>query len=249
MHVKERREKIASLSDGHRYASEIARIVGCSAGYVRKTMNRPEYKYLPRRSPGPPRGELNPAWVGGRVIQRCGRVLYPAPENHPNARKYGNKKIGRILEHRLVMESVLGRFLTNLEVVDHIDGCVLHNDPKNLRLFATNGEHLRETTTGFGHDVHSIGRRALSAAEKNKKDRIFWSRYKEMWQVGDARMLQILHAHLLLDKDSPYLLGTHRYLEQRQIDYSSRDTLKHELIHLCQRWELHHKLSRLEYLL
>lgn len=248
MKAKEKREMIASLADG-RYASEIAKIVGCATGYVNKTLNRPEYKHLPRPKFHSPRGALNASWTGGRPIQRCGRVLAPAPIGHPNARVYSYKKIGRILEHRLVMEKTLGRYLTEKEVVDHIDGCVLHNDPANLRVYASNAEHLRATITGVPHDVHSIGREALKYENRSKPNRIFWSRYKEMWRVGDARLLQILHAHLLLDKDSPYLLGTQRYLTLAQIDSTSRENLKDALIRLCLKWELNQKLSALKHLL
>jgi hypothetical protein len=70
-----------------------------------------------------------------------------------------------------------------------------------------------------------------------------------MWRVGDARLLQILHAHLLLDTNSPYLLGTHRYLEQNKIDWNSRESLRLATIDLCHKWELHHKLSELKHLL
>jgi hypothetical protein len=248
MQAKDRRELIASLADG-RYASEIAKIVGCRTKYVHKILNRPEYKHLQRPKVGPPRGDLNPAWTGGRVIQRCGRVLSPAPTGHPLARIYSYKKIGRVLEHRLVMEKTLGRFLEEKEVVDHIDGCVLHNDPKNLRVFESNAEHLRATITGLPHDVHSTGREALKSENKSLPGRKRWSRYKEMWRVGDARLLQILHAHLLLDRDSPYLLGTQRYLALAQIDPSSRENLKDALIHLCLKWELTHKMSALKHLL
>lgn len=248
MTPKKRREMIANLADG-RFAYQIAEIVGCRVKYVHKILNRPEYRHLPRPPRHAPRGERNPAWIGGRVIQRCGRVLVPAPTNHPNARIYGNKKIGRILEHRIAMEKMLGRFLDKKEVVDHIDGCVLNNDLSNLRLFASNGEHLRATLTGVRHDIHSIGRMALSRENRRKKDRIFWNRYQEMWRLGDYRLLQILHAQLLLDKESPFLLGTHRYLDQRQIDWKNRGALKDALMNLCQKWELYRKLSELEHLL
>ena len=49
---------------------------------------------------------------------------------------------GYMLEHRLVMEQVLGRALRSDEHVHHIDGDKLNNDPSNLVLL-TNAEHQR----------------------------------------------------------------------------------------------------------
>jgi len=67
-------------------------------------------------------------------------VLMP---DHPQANRHGY-----VREHRLLMEKKLGRFLTRREVVDHRNGKSWDNRLSNLRLFSTNGEHLRATTTG-----------------------------------------------------------------------------------------------------
>jgi hypothetical protein len=50
--------------------------------------------------------------------------------------------------HRVVMHNKLGRKLQSGEVVDHIDGNHQNNDPSNLRVFASNAEHLKETLVG-----------------------------------------------------------------------------------------------------
>lgn len=56
---------------------------------------------------------------------------------HPNA-----KVNGQIFEHVFVMTEMLGRALTDLEVVHHVDEDKMNNSPKNLQLFATQAEHL-----------------------------------------------------------------------------------------------------------
>lgn len=46
-------------------------------------------------------------------------------------------------EHVLVVEQQIGRYLNDGEVVHHIDGDKLNNAPENLRLCASQAEHMR----------------------------------------------------------------------------------------------------------
>lgn len=68
-------------------------------------------------------------------IPHYGYLFVYCPD-HPKCTKRG-----LVLEHRLVMEISLGRFLRKGEVVHHIDGDRLNNSRKNLRLFASQAEH------------------------------------------------------------------------------------------------------------
>lgn len=67
------------------------------------------------------RGDAHPMWRGGKGVSTQGyRVI----------RVNGKPK----LEHRHVMEQVLGRPLKRSEIVHHRDGDKLNNDPSNLEL-------------------------------------------------------------------------------------------------------------------
>jgi len=76
-----------------------------------------------------------------RWIRQDGYVLIKAPEGHPHARVDGT-----VLEHRLVMEQQLGRYLEDWEIVHHKDGDRLNNCIENLELLdgrAKNGQDRR----------------------------------------------------------------------------------------------------------
>jgi hypothetical protein len=71
------------------------------------------------------------AWRGGKVMRR-GYVLLLAPD-HPSVQ--GTKR-RYVLEHRLVMEQVLGRYLEPHEQVHHKNGVTDDNRPENLELWS-----------------------------------------------------------------------------------------------------------------
>lgn len=82
-------------------------------------------------------------WEDGRTLDKHGYVEVYAPM-HPHARA----RSGKVFEHRLLMEVVLGRYLQPKEVVHHLDDHPRHNFPENLSVYATNADHLRAELTG-----------------------------------------------------------------------------------------------------
>lgn len=54
---------------------------------------------------------------------------------------------GYVMEHRLVMESVVGRPLRRGEVVHHINHIKSDNRPENLILYRNHNEHVRSHHT------------------------------------------------------------------------------------------------------
>lgn len=134
-------------------ANEIAARLGVDPETVRKFARR---RNLEIHSIGQ-RGENHPSWTGGHTLDRSGYLLRRVPLDGPHGYliraiakrgKAGTDPNGYAPVHRIVAHETLGRALLPGEVVDHIDGNIANNSPENLRVFASNGEHLRETLRG-----------------------------------------------------------------------------------------------------
>lgn len=118
--------------------AEIAEEIGRPEEAVRRAMVRRD---IPRQE-AKARPHRNAFWRGGAIADKHGYILIHWPD-HPAATKGGY-----IRQHRILMERILGRYLSPDEVVDHRDGDTSNNSDENLRLFPSNGEHLRATRTG-----------------------------------------------------------------------------------------------------
>lgn len=96
-----------------------------------------------------------------RTCKDCYKYHHRKGPNHPNATKGGRRKNEQgyvqildprkttgcryILEHRLVMENVIGRPLTKDEVVHHLNGIRDDNRPENLVVLGPADEHENRT--------------------------------------------------------------------------------------------------------
>ena len=228
-------EQIKQLANGQRTSTQISELVpGTTPKFVQAILLEFD---LPRFAQGARAGEINPSFAGGRSIDLDGYVLVSAPKGHPFARILPKKNIGRIYEHRLVMEKHLGRFLRPEEVVDHIDGIHLNNSPENLRVFPSNQDHLRATIRGQTPQWSDLGfqKMQIPPAQRPNYQRV--CKYYDQRKCGDVRLKQILLAWLSLDKDSPYLLGSRRWLERSGIFDFSHSSLQLHLQMLLRKWD------------
>jgi hypothetical protein len=83
------------------------------------------------------KGVEAPGYKGGVCVNNTrGGYKKILSSNHPNA-----DANGYVFEHRLVCEKLLGRYLTQDEIVHHRDKNPLNNTPENLFIF-------------YGHDAH-----------------------------------------------------------------------------------------------
>lgn len=78
------------------------------------------------------------AKVGHTVRHNMGYILEKCP-GHPRATKNGY-----VLQHILVMERHLGRYILPTESIHHINGDKTDNRIENLRSFSSHGAHSKE---------------------------------------------------------------------------------------------------------
>ena len=94
------------------------------------------------RNPWSYKGNRNPRWKGGRILDKSGYVLIYMPD-YP-----GRNHLGYVREHRRVMEEHLGRLLLPTEVVHHKNRNKQDNRICNLGLYSKNSEHLADELKG-----------------------------------------------------------------------------------------------------
>lgn len=142
---------------------QIAETVGVFPETVRKFARRRNLAIV-RNDADPSR---HPSWRGGMTSDKHGYVLERVEIDGPfgylvRQRRRGDPR-GYALQHRIRMHQKLGRPLLPTEVVHHIDGNPRNNDPSNLELFATNGEHLGQTLKGQRPNWSASGFAAMCA--------------------------------------------------------------------------------------
>lgn len=132
-------EQLRRMSAQGMTAAEIGAVLGKSDHAVQRAMRR---RGIPRQQANA-RMRKNVFWEGGWTVDKHGYLQVKIPD-HPESNRNGY-----VRHHRWVMEQILGRYLEPGEVVDHRNSDTSDNRDENLRLFASNGQHLSVTRTGM----------------------------------------------------------------------------------------------------
>lgn len=169
---------------------EIACRLGKSQGVVGDTIWK--YKLRGELPRGGPTGYLNGSYKGGAIVDKDGYMKIRF-QKHP----YSND--GYVYEHRLVMESKLGRLLKKSEVVHHKNGNTLDNRAENLELFQSNAEHLALEHAGVPHNISTEGRQKLHATRDAQAEMPKVNSYQRGNKAGEHYCTEWKSTHPLKD--------------------------------------------------
>ena len=111
-----------------RSISQIANACGVALTTISRWLEFYKIRQI-RKSKANRAGPRNSYWNGGRYVDRLNGYVHIYKPNHPFA-----KKRGYVLEHRLVMEKSLGRYLRKNEIVHHRNKVKTDNRIENLEL-------------------------------------------------------------------------------------------------------------------
>ena len=131
--------------------SEIAK--ECGVGIT--TISRWAAKFKIRKIKpyrGSRKGPENPYWGGGRYKDNTSGYVWVYNPEHPSSTKKGY-----VLEHRLVIEKFIGRYLKGNEIVHHKNKMKDDNRVKNLEIIVLGEPNCGEVICPFCNKKFKVG--------------------------------------------------------------------------------------------
>jgi hypothetical protein len=92
-----------------------------------------------------------------KTVKHKSGYVYQLCPNHPRCDIHG-----RVLQHRLVMEKKLGRFLYDWELVHHLNGQKDDNHPDNLEVAIGQNEHMKRHSRRYNKNLIAQIRKAAA---------------------------------------------------------------------------------------
>ncbi|MDD5510675.1 MAG: HNH endonuclease [Dehalococcoidales bacterium] len=148
--------------------TDIAKIKGCSDNAVANWLRRKGIVLRDYNERFQKTYKNHPRKHADKETNKEGYVLIYLPD-HPYCNSHG-----RVLEHRLVMERRLGRYLLPSEHVHHIDGIRSHNEDSNLKLLSPSD--------------HSVQTQICSQCKLRKEIRLLRWQVKELTKSLQLRL-------------------------------------------------------------
>lgn len=149
-HSRETIEKIRMIHIGKKHTEDtIAKMKknrrdNPNAGMKGKKQTRESRKKMSEARMGKT-GKKGNNWKGGHKKTKGYIYIYNAKHPYKNQQQY-------VLEHRLIYEKFLGRYLESQEVIHHINGIRDDNRLENLQYFINVGKH-----TSFHYKIKKYG--------------------------------------------------------------------------------------------
>ena len=101
---------------------------------------------------GSHKGSQNPYWGGGRYRDNTSGYVWINKPDHPS-----RNKNGYVLEHRLIMENFIGRYLRSNEFIHHKNKTRDDNKIENLEIIVLGEPNCGEVVCPFCNEKFKAG--------------------------------------------------------------------------------------------